>query len=282
MSTSNTLASAAPARSGQRRAATPQRQARRITGTSQASSASGASPGTALAPTVDPAYELMTSALGHQEVTVTVPEGATLPQVESYLRIAINGSGQLSRAQDRIRPMIGLLLRAIRDRRLYAPDFKNITDYIQRRVVSEWGFSRPLAFATMSEAAKFPTVDRAKYNSSTLLNAARITSEEDPEYPRTLDLLASMPVTEQKRAVKEILRAKALPAGGSPSPAPPTIVLSMRLPEPLRQRWDATAADYQLSSAELLAEALDALDEREARLAAEDAKATTHVPARPS
>lgn len=209
--------------------------------------------------TVDPATELMRSALGFQEIDFKIPESATLPEVEKYLTTVIQGAKRLQDAYDRIRPMIGTLLRAIRDRKLYRPNYKNITEYITSRVQGEWGFSRSLAFNCMAEVEAFPTADRALYNSSVLQLAAQVTDESKPDHKEILDTLSKMTVPEARKAIADIKKAQS-----GATPVQDTVMLAMRVIPDVKARWEGLLKTYDMSPSDLLTACMDDFDATQA------------------
>lgn len=175
-------------------------------------------------PRESPEHAVMKAALGFQDITVDIPEGATLPQVEQTLGIAVEGYKRLYGGIERIKPIIGRIILAIEDRKLYRPTYKNMTEFLRVVVEGQMQFSHTAATDALRIARKFSTLSVEQYQTygaTRLLYAAQVTSDQDEGYKELLDESTRMTVEQFKEKV-DIQRAEG-------RKAPSTVVLTMRV-----------------------------------------------------
>ncbi len=161
-----------------------------------------------LAPDRKETDDVMRFALGGDaEVSVDIPVAATLAEVEHTLMLAIKGHERLTEAAERLKPVIGRILLTIQERKLFRPQWKNFTQFIQDRVVKQMGFGRSHAFDALRIARNFPHLklqEYETYGASRLLLASRITSETATDWREILDRASRQTVEEFRRYVIEV------------------------------------------------------------------------------
>lgn len=159
--------------------------------------------------------DLLRLVLGAEEISLNVPEDAKLADLEKTLNMAVRGFRRISEAGERLKPIIGRLLLIAQDRHLFRPDYKNITEYIEKKVEGEMGMSRNSAFEALRIAKAFPSLSMAdyqKYGATRLLEALKITSEADPQYRTVLEDSARQTAVQFKGKVKQIIEANVAPS----------------------------------------------------------------------
>lgn len=185
------------------------------------------------------------------DVTVNIPEGAKLTEIEATLVLAIDGYRRLSDAAEKLKPIIGRILLTIADRRMFRPEFKNFTAYVDSVVVEKMGFGRSNAFDSLKIARSFPSLNDAEYRNygaTRLLLAAQITDEKDPAWRSILDQSTKTTVDKFAEAVRDIKQqTRAITSG-----AEATVVLSLRVPLSTKEAWDEALKLSALSGPELL------------------------------
>lgn len=198
------------------------------------------------------ANELAQSALRKQAITLNIPAGSTLAQVEAGLQHVINAVVDLNAATEMISPMIGKFLYYIDLHRLYRPDYKNITDYINRRVEAQFGLKATRAFEMKRVAAADPSLTEAdikRYGATRLLTASSITDASDTAHWKPLlEKSLTMTVTDFAAYAKDVKRAR---ANGGDATAIDSVVLSFRVPSALRDTWHALVDASGMSSVDL-------------------------------
>lgn len=193
------------------------------------------------------AETLLSLVLDGSKISVDIPHDATLTQVEVTLKTALGGYRRLSEAAEQLKPIIGRILLTIADRKLFRPDFPNLTKYIEERVVAvPWGISRTNAFEALRIARAFPTmseVEYQRYGASRLLLASSVVEKTDG----VKDLLdkATRGTVEAFREVVKDLQGK--------EPAT-TFVVSLRLPLAYKEVWEQLLTDTQLAPGPLVQE----------------------------
>lgn len=195
--------------------------------------------------------DLLRLALG-SELTLNIPEDAKMADVEQTLQVAITGYKRLSEASERLKPLIGRILYTVQSRRLYRPDYRNLTDYIERKVVVDMGLSRTNAFEALRIAKAFPSMtmeDYQKYGASRLLLASSITDEADPQAKQLLDDSTRQTVDEFQSHIRDLKSESVEPAK--------TFVLSIRLPLDWKPRWEDLIATVDLTPVELFLELMN-------------------------
>lgn len=193
--------------------------------------------------------DILRLVLGAEEVSVNVPEGATLAEVEKPLTTLINGYKRIADAEERIKPVIGRMLVVARDRNLFRPEYKNITDYIVRRIEGDLGMSRNSAFEAIRIATAFPSLsvaDYQRYGATRLLAATKITDEKDPQYQAILDDSVRQSAAQFREKVKQIRDSKAEP--------PTTFVVTLHLPNDWAESWKTLLESTNLGASELVME----------------------------
>lgn len=196
--------------------------------------------------------DLLKLVMGSSDISVNVPDTATLPDVEHTLGMVIGGYLKLMNAAEKLKPIIGRVLLTIASRRLYRPDYKNLTDYVERKVVAEFGLSRTNAFEALRIARAFPSLstdDYQRYGASRLLLAASLTDETDPKYRDLLDDSTQKTV----EAFAEEIKALKTPSPSSMN----TFVLSVRLPLEWKDAWESLLTSSGMSAGDLLMELIN-------------------------
>ncbi len=189
---------------------------------------------------------LMALSIGSTSVDVNIPEGALLSQVEPSLKLAVTGYQHLAEAAERLKPIIGRILLVISNRRMFRPDYRNLTEYVEKKVVAEYGMSRTSAFEALRIARAFPTMtatEYQKYGASRLLLATQVTDETDPQAKVILDEATRMSVDDFSTKVSDIKQTTAPPAK--------TFVVSVRLPLEWKQQWDNILVAADMTPGEL-------------------------------
>lgn len=195
---------------------------------------------------------LMRAALGFTEVSVSIPENATLAEVEKSLQLAITGYRRLSEASERLKPIIGRILLTIQARNLFKPDYKNFTAFLMDRVVAGMGLGRSHAFDSLRIARAFPnmtTEEYSRYGASRLLLAAKLTDETKAGYKDVLKDLAKQTVEEGRARVKELT-----PHGSASS-----YTISIRVTPEVKGEWVALMESVDLTPGELFAQMMESV-----------------------
>lgn len=184
-------------------------------------------------PQETPEGAVVKAALGFQEITLDIPSGATLLDVQHTLGIAVEGYKRLENGLERIKPIIGRLLLHIQETKKFRPSFKNFSEWLDTVVVGEMGFGRSTAFDALRIARAFPTMstdDYQNYGATRLLIAARYTDETHEDYRKVLDESTQMTTDQFADSIHTRLIEGKPPAQ--------TVVLSMRVSPETKQRWD--------------------------------------------
>lgn len=159
---------------------------------------------------------LVSQVTGGVEISVNIPKDAKLPDVLHTLDTAIRGYQTLIGAAERLKPVIGRIIYEIQLKALYKPDYRNITDFIQKRVVDEMGLGRSTAFDALRVAKQFPTMtteDYSRFGASRLLLAAKL-DETDlgtmgyPDHISVLHHSLEIGVAEFAEEVKQTLASE--------------------------------------------------------------------------
>lgn len=148
---------------------------------------------------------LLNALMDARNISVTIPEGATLKEVEHTLEIAIKGSNTLDAIRNRLLPVIGRVLLEVEKRKLWKPEYKNFTEFVERRIVTDMGFGRTNAFNVLKIARTYPSLSEDEYQRigvAKLVEASKLTDESDPEYREVLDTASKQTVEEFKQTVK--------------------------------------------------------------------------------
>lgn len=201
-----------------------------------------------LAPVPAQVPDLLKLVMGSGNISVSIPDAATLPDVEHTLSMVIGGYLRLTDAAERLKPIIGRVLLTISARRLYRPDYKNLTDYIQRKVVDEFKLSRTNAFESLRIARAFPSLtseDYQRYGASRLLLAASVTDDKAPNFKTLLDESTQKTVDAFSEQIKSMK---------SPTSTTDTFVLSVRLPAEWKESWESLLTSSAMSAGDLLME----------------------------
>lgn len=206
---------------------------------------------------------LMEAAMGGAkvpEMSLHIPEDATLPQVEETLTVCIGGYKSLTEAAEKLKPFIGRLLLVIKTRTLFKPGFKDFTDYVDQVIVRKMGMSSTNAFEALRIARAFPNMDAtafARYGASRLLLATQATKEADPNHKAILEESLRMTVAEFKQ---NILAAKAQATGDAgaavDTSVPMHVSVSIKCTPDLRDRWQALLNATGLSAEDLFSRLL--------------------------
>jgi hypothetical protein len=189
----------------------------------------------------------MKAALGFTDVSVTIPENATLAEVENTLQLAITGYRRLSEASERLKPIIGRILLTVQERNLFKPDYKNFTQFLMDRVVVGMGLGRSHAFDSLRIARAFPnmsTEDYSRFGASRLLLAAKITDESKEGYKDVLKDLAKVTVEEGRAKVKEL----------APSSTATSYTISIRVTPEVKAEWIELMDAVEVTPGELFAQ----------------------------
>lgn len=202
---------------------------------------------------------LMREALGDTEVTVDIPETATIKDVEATLRLAINAYQQLASASERIKPIIGRILLTVQDRKLYRPAFKTFTGFLTQRIVADMGFGRSNAFEALRIARAFPTMtqeDYLNYGATRLLLAAKVTDESDPQHREILDNATQM-TTDNFRTQVYTMKKTEAGQGANGVGEEITTILAIRVLPSIKLRWAETLRATNLSANDLFVQFLN-------------------------
>lgn len=205
-------------------------------------------PPSVLAESLHSPEDLLKIALG-AELTLNIPDDAKMSDIEATLSIAITGYKRLSEASERLKPIIGRLLFTVQARRLYRPEYRNLTDYIEKKITGEMGLSRTNAFEALRIAKAFPSMsldDYQKYGASRLLLASSITDESDPGAKALLDESTQQTVDEFSDHVKDIKSSSTSPSQ--------SFVVSIRLPLEWKARWDDLLNTMDMPAVEVFLE----------------------------
>lgn len=202
-------------------------------------------------------HELMRAALGFSDISLDIPEDATLAQVDKTLNLAITGYKRLNDASERLKPIIGRILLTIKDRGLFKPDYKNFTAFLMERVVMAkdkggLGLGRTHMFDSLRIAKAFPTMtteEYAKYGSSRLLIAAKLTDESQEGYKATLKELSGLTVEEGMAKVREI---------NAETPAT-SYTVSIRVSPEVKAEWAALIEAVDLTPGELFGQMVESM-----------------------
>lgn len=197
---------------------------------------------------------LMNEALGNVEISLNIPDTASLSQVEETLAIAVDGHQRLIAAAERLKPFIGRILLHIKSRSLFKPGCNTWTEYKQS-VSARYGISNTSLDESLQIAKAFPTMDPKEYirvGASRLLQASRITDETKANYGEILNASVTIPVAEFKDKVTQTLQARRL---GTAEPgtdaAPSWVQISIRVLPELRDRWQTLMNASQLPAEKL-------------------------------
>lgn len=194
----------------------------------------------------------MKAALGFTEVSVNIPENATLAEVENTLQLAITGYRRLTEASERLKPIIGRILLTVQARNLFKPDYKNFTQFLMDRVVVGMGLGRSHAFDSLRIARAFPnmsTEDYSRFGASRLLLAAKITDETKENYKDVLKELSKATVEEGRAKVKEL----------TPGSTASSYTVSIRVSPEVKADWTELMDAVEISPGELFAAAIKAV-----------------------
>lgn len=202
---------------------------------------------------------LLSVALGDAELSLAIPENATLPQVEETMKLAITGHRLLVDAAEKVKPLIGRLLLIVQERTLYKPGFKTFTEYVEQRIVKEFQLSRSSAFDALKIARAFPNMtakDYTAYGASRLLLAATASiNEKVPNYREVLDKASRMPVD----AFKDQLKLAQATSNSGPDQATEAthVTISIQASPECRARWQALLNASGILAADLLNRMMD-------------------------
>lgn len=203
---------------------------------------------------------LMNEALGNVEISLNIPDTASLSQVEETLAIAVDGHQRLIAAAERLKPFIGRILLHIKSRSLFKPGCNTWTEYKQS-VSARYGISNTSLDESLQIAKAFPTMDPKEYirvGASRLLQASRITDETKANYGEILNAAVQIPVAEFKDKVTQTLQARRLGSAEPGTDAGPTWVqVSIRVLPEIRDRWQAIMNASGLPAEKLFAAMMD-------------------------
>lgn len=198
---------------------------------------------------------LMRAAVGFQEIQLNIPDDAKLLDVEKTLQLAITGYKRLSEASERLKPIIGRILLVVQERKLWKPDYKNFTEFLDKKVVDEMGLGRSNAFDALRIARAFPTMsneDYQRYGASRLLEAAKITDEAQEDYKQILQDASKMTVEEFKQKVKE----------QRPATRPVTFTVSVRVTPEVKGMWTGLVEAFEGTPGDLFKQMITLYTER--------------------
>lgn len=198
---------------------------------------------------------LMRASLGFQDIQLNIPEDATLSAIEKTLQLAITGYKRLAEASERLKPIIGRILLVVQERKLWKPDYKNFTEFLDKKVVDEMGLGRSNAFDALRIARAFPTMSNEeyqRYGASRLLEAAKITDEAQEDYKQVLQDASKMTVEEFKQKVK----------AQRPSTRPVTFTVSVRVTPEVKGQWVALVEAFEGTPGELFSQMVTLYTER--------------------
>lgn len=184
--------------------------------------------------------ELLKVIAGANSISVTIPEGATLADIEKSLGVAITAYKRLSEAGERLKPIIGRILLEVRRRGLYKASYRNFTEYVRKHVGEELGLGPTNAFDALKIARAFPSLSEEEYHrigASRLLLASRVTDETKEGFQSILDQAKQAPTVEAFKEVVNDLRQH------EPKSTALKPVVALRVTEENKARWEAICAD---------------------------------------
>lgn len=179
-------------------------------------------------------------------------EGETLLQIERRLQDAVHGFENLVGAADRLKPYIGHLMLEVRERSLWQGNYKNFTDWYQRKVIDDMKFKRSYVLDALKIAIAFPSFTAAQisqYGITKLLEAAKVTDESKPDAKGLLTESLTMSIPEFKDRVRELRGLEARET---------TPTITIRVDQEIRDWWDARLAELGIMPADLFLAMRDA------------------------
>jgi hypothetical protein len=205
--------------------------------------------------TIESDAQLMQIAVGLPEITIDIPTTATAAEVNANLQLVISGYLKLAAAQERMKPLIGRILRHIKDHKLWKGQAKNWSKFILDVVEDRMGFSRSNAYEALSIAYAFPRMsaeEYARYGASRLQLVATVKSSGDQAHMDTLrSELLQESLTKSVQQFKDDLRARRVV---NVSPTGEVLVpLSVRVPKATKDAWDALVASTVVEPADIIA-----------------------------
>lgn len=217
----------------------------------QTTTRSHASSSMATVPSMDTGpLGLMKASLGFQDIQLNIPEDAKLGDIEKTLQLAITGYKRLAEASERLKPIIGRILLVVQERKLWKPEYKNFTEFIDKKVVEEMGLGRSNAFDALRIARAFPTMSNdeyQRYGASRLLEASKITDEAQDNYKDVLMNASKITLDEFKQFVK----------AQRPSNRPVTFTVSVRVTPEVKGKWQGLVEAFEGTPGELFAQMVD-------------------------
>lgn len=208
--------------------------------------------------------ELMTAALAGSEVSIDIPDTATLQDVEKYVGVCIEGQKRLTSASLMLSTRLGHLLVHIDAQNLYKPMFNSFSAYLEERIQKDFGYAAPTAWEAIRLVRKFPTADVSAYSVSTVKLASQMTDETKPDFRDVLTKLSRMPILEGRKWVQEQKRLAAstgTDSANGPQSIEPLVSLTIRISKDFMSEFSSIADTYKWTHAELLRAALDAFRE---------------------
>lgn len=187
------------------------------------------------------------------DISVNIPEGATLPDILNTLNKVVQGIRTLTDASERLRPVVGRIILEIQKRKLYKPDYRNITEFIEKKVVAEMGMGRSTAFESLRIAKAFPSMamaEMSRYGASKLALCAKVTDETEPNHLEVLHASLGKTVEQIKADQKEAAEA----AGGATA----TVSITLHLSQTAKNRWVKLLKDTELEPAKLFIKMIEA------------------------
>ena len=190
---------------------------------------------------------LIKLATGLPEISVVIPDNATLGEVCNTLSVAVRGFNFLDVARDKLKPIIGRLLLTVQERRMWKSEYKSMGEFINVKITTEMGLSRATAYDAIRLVRAFPKLtekDYARFGGRRLSIAARITSSAAVDHMEILQrsLLKTADAFEEE--VQELLAASA--------PKNNLVSCSMRIPLRVKQRWNKLLETTEVAPGTLL------------------------------
>ena len=195
---------------------------------------------------------IMQIALDGAEISVNIPADAKLPEVLTTLNKVVQGLRTFTDASERLKPVVGRIILVVQERKMYKPDYRNMTEFIEQKIVGEMGLGRSTAFDALRVAKAHPgltAAEYAQYGASRLLLLAKDTDSKQPNYLEVLHASLSKTVEEIKTEQKERAAAE------NPST---TVSITLHVSQTAKNKWVKLLKDTELEAPKLFNKLLEA------------------------
>jgi len=149
---------------------------------------------------------ILAAAIQGRDIKLDIPANATLTEIESTLGPTIEVYNRIDTAKEKIKPLIGAMLLKVQEHNLFKPEYKNITDYVERYVVGKLGLGRTTAFEALRTAKAWPSLTTEKYmryGSVRLLLATKMgITQQSADWEKTLDSFTRLSTEELRKKAK--------------------------------------------------------------------------------